>query len=104
MRSTFRRSSDHLAAIDRVTAWTRARFNLPEADAVLVAEVSCALPGCAPLETVIAFWSGVDATGQPRRHHHKIFKPVEAVTEHDLPPAWMKPALATLEDFECGCC
>ena len=32
-------------------------FALPEESAILVAEVTCAVPGCPPIETVIAFWS-----------------------------------------------
>ena len=50
--------------------------------AILVAEVACAVPGCPPIETVIAFWS------EERRHHFKVFKPVAEVTEDDLPPYW----------------
>src|SRR5262245_50444578 len=61
---------EHLAAIDRVREWTRARFALAEDIAILVSEVACALPGCPPLETVIAFWEG------GLRYHFKIFKPV----------------------------
>ena len=57
------------------------------------------LPGCPPLETVIAFWTEGD-----RRHHFKVFKPVAEVVLDDLPPAWMKDALAVPEGFECDCC
>jgi hypothetical protein len=85
-------------ALDRVREWTRARFNLPNDAAVLVAEIACAMPGCPPLETVIAFWSG------ERRHHTKVFKPVAEVIEDDLPPGWMKQALAVRDDLECDCC
>ena len=61
------------AALDRVREWVRARFTLGEA-AILVAEVACAVPGCPPIETVIAFWS------DERRHHFKVFKPVAEVS------------------------
>jgi hypothetical protein len=88
---------DHLRALDRVRAWVRARFSLGDG-AILVAEVACAVPGCPPIETVIAFWS------EERRHHFKVFKPVAAVTEDDLPPYWMKRALAGSDDFQCECC
>ena len=47
----------HAAALDRVRAWTRLRFGLPDEAAVLVAEIACALPGCPPLETVVVFWT-----------------------------------------------
>src|SRR5262245_26972074 len=65
-----KRGPEHMAALDRVREWTRARFSLAVDAAILVSEVACALPGCPPLETVIAFWDG----GQ--RYHFKIFKPV----------------------------
>ena len=92
------KSPQHREALDRVREWTRSRFELGEDAAILVAEVACAVPGCPPLETVIAFWSG------GRRHHTKVFKPVREVTEDDLPPRWMKDAIAVPDDFECDCC
>ena len=88
----------HDAAAEQVRAWTRQRFALPEDAVVMVAEVTCAVPGCPPLETVIAFW--VEST----RHHFKVFKPLEQVAEDDLPPAWLKNALADSEGFGCECC
>ena len=92
-----KRSLEHSAALDRVREWVRARFSLGEA-AVLVAEVACAVPGCPPIETVIAFWS------EERRHHFKVFKPVAEVTDGDLPPYWLKRSLAVSDDFQCECC
>jgi nitrate reductase delta subunit len=97
--NTFNRGSDHLAALDRVKVWTRARFELPEHATILVSEVTCALPGCPPLHTVIVFWSD-DAT----RHQLKLFKTVVEVTLDDLPPAWMKPALVALDGIDDACC
>ena len=94
-----KRGPEHAAAAERVREWTRARFKLPEDAAVLVAEVTCAVPGCPPLETVVAFW-----TGNAQRHHFKVFKPLEQVVEDDLPPAWLKNALADVEGFGCECC
>lgn len=91
------RNPDHSRALDRVREWARERFELGEG-AILVAEVACAVPGCPPIETVIAFWS------DERRHHFKVFKPVAAVTTDDLPPRWYKPALAVPDEFECTCC
>jgi hypothetical protein len=29
---------------------------------------------------------------------------VAEVTDDDLPPRWLKPALAVPDDFECECC
>jgi nitrate reductase delta subunit len=92
-----KRGPDHSAALDRIREWVRLRYSLGDA-AILVAEMACAVPGCPPVETVIAFWSG------ERRHHFKVFRPVAEVTEGDLPPAWYKPALAVPDDFWCDCC
>jgi hypothetical protein len=92
-----KKSPEHTAALDRVREGVRARFSLDEG-AILVAEVACAVPGCPPIETVIAFWT------DEQRHHFKVFKPVAEVTEDDLPPYWMKRALAVSDDFECECC
>jgi len=94
-----RKRPEHLAAIDRVRDWTRERFKLPDDAAILVTEVTCALPGCPPLETVVAFWTAADT-----RHHFKVFKPVAEVVEDDLPPSWMKNALIVVEGFGCECC
>ena len=93
-----KKGAAHGAALDRVRAWTRERFRLPEEAAILVAEINCAVPGCPPLETVIAFWA------DERRHHFKIFKPVADVVSDDLPPAWLKDALVVPDGFECDCC
>ena len=97
MRAFAKKNPKHFAALGRVREWVRARFSLGETT-ILVAEVACAVPGCPPIETVIAFWS------EERRHHFKVFKPVAAVTEDDLPPSWLKPALAVSDDFQCECC
>jgi nitrate reductase delta subunit len=94
-----RKRPEHLAAIDRVRGWTRERFKLPDDAAIMVTEVTCALPGCPPLETVVAFWTAADT-----RHHFKVFKPVAEVVEDDLPPSWMKNALIMVEGFGCECC
>jgi hypothetical protein len=85
-------------AVARVQTWTRERFALPEGSAIMVAELACALPGCPPLETVVGFWVG------ERHHHFKVFKPLEAVARDDLPPSWLRDALAVPGGFECGCC
>lgn len=91
------------AAFEQVQAWVRERFSLPEGSAVLVTEWVCALPGCPPLETVIAFWTETPAP-KPLRHHYKVFKPVQKVVPDDLPPYWMKNALAVPPDWACDCC
>ncbi len=86
-------------AIARVKAMARARFRLTDDDAVMVTEIECGVPGCPPLETIIAFW-----TDETKRHHTKVFKPVAEVVDDDLPPWWMKDALAAEEIFGCPCC
>ena len=93
-----RKGPAHLAAVERLKDWTRERFSLGGDDTVVVTETASGLPGCPPLETVVGFWTG------GARHHFKVFKPVEAVAADDLPPAWMKPALALAEGIECACC
>lgn len=94
-----KKSAGHLQAVRQVKGWTRERFSLGEDAAVMVSEVSCAVPGCPPLETVVAFWTDGD-----QRHHFKLFKPVEEVVPDDLPPAWLKPSLRVLEGAGCDCC
>jgi hypothetical protein len=98
MLGFIKKSPEHLAALDRVREWTRARFSLAEDVTILVSEVACMLPGCPPLETVIVFWDA------DTRHHFKIFKPVAEVVHDDLPFAWLKDALAVPDDFVCDCC
>src|SRR5215475_14785772 len=95
----FKRSAGHAADLDRVREWTRARFGLGAETTVLVAQVACQLPGCPPLETVVAFW-----TDDNQRHQFKVFKRVEEVAEDDIPPAWLKSALMVDEDADLDCC
>ena len=95
-------SAQHLAGVLQVADWARGRFSLPPEATVLVSELECALPGCPPLETVIAFWTGPPE--RPQRHQHKVFKPLLQVQQDDLPPYWMKDALAVAADFASDCC
>jgi nitrate reductase delta subunit len=81
-----------------VRAWTRQRFALTAEDAILVSEVACRVPGCPPVETVVAFWIG------ETRHHFKFFKPAREVAFDDFPPSWLRNALAVPAGFECDCC
>jgi hypothetical protein len=99
MLGFLKKSAAQRDAIRRVKAWTRERFHLSEDTAILVSELACAVPGCPPIETVVAFWT----EGELRRHF-KIFKPVAEVAEDDLPPRWMKDALVETEVFGCPCC
>jgi hypothetical protein len=92
-------NAEHREALARVREWTRARFALDAETTILVAEVACGLPGCPPRETVVAFW-----TPDAVRHHFKVFKEVADVVEDDLPPAFMREALADQEGVGCDCC
>jgi hypothetical protein len=80
-------------------AWTRERFSLLSDTTLLVSEVESATPGFPPLHTVVAFW-----TAERRHYHFRIFKPLQEVTQEDLPPAWYKEALAVNEPLQCDCC
>jgi hypothetical protein len=99
MLTSFKKPAVARPALDRVKRWTRQRFALPKGAPVFVSEVTCAVPGCPPLETVVAFWTDGDT-----RHHFKIFKPVAEVVEDDLPPHWMKSALVATDMLGCECC
>lgn len=94
-----KKSPEHFQALDRVKEWTRERFKLPAEAVILVSEIACAVPGCPPLETVVAFWTA-DAT----RHHFKLFKPVAEVVDDDLPYTWLMNSLAVPEGYGCECC
>jgi hypothetical protein len=97
MRSPMRRP-DHGVASERVREWTQARFNLAQGETIMVSEISCTVPGCPPIETVVVFWTDLG------RHHFKIFKPLANVVEDDLPPAFMKNALVAIDGIDCACC
>jgi nitrate reductase delta subunit len=92
----------HDAAVAQVEAWVRERFRLPPEATVMVSELACQVPGCPPLETVVAYWT--DSAGEAVRHHLKVFKPVQQVQPDDLPPWWMRDALAVPPDWACDCC
>jgi nitrate reductase delta subunit len=93
-----RKGEGHLQALERVREWVRERFKLTPETAIMVSEIACNLPGCPPLETVVAFWEN------EQRHHFKLFKAVEEVSYDNLPFAWMKESLVVPEGFGCECC
>ena len=99
MLAPFNKSPDRAAAASRVKHWTRERFRLGGDATILVTELESATPGFPPLTTVVAFWSA------ERKHYHfRVFKPLEDVTETDVPPAWYREALAVTPGVDCGCC
>jgi hypothetical protein len=99
MFQSFRKSPREREAIARVSGWTTARFALSASATVMVAEVNCQVPGCPPIETVVAFWTDPDT-----RYRFKIFKPVAEIIEDDLPVSWLLPSLLDEEDLGCDCC
>jgi nitrate reductase delta subunit len=99
MLRSLRKTDAQREAAQRVKRWTRERFELPPDAVVFVSEMACGLPGCPPLETVVAFWSAADT-----RHHFKVFKPLAEVIEEDLPPSWLKNALIVGDDVSSDCC
>ena len=98
MLGFIKKDRQNSALTERMRGWTRRRFELTDDETVMVSEIACQVPGCPPIETHVVFWT---AAG---RHHFKIFKPIAAVSEDDLPPAFMKNALLALEGFDCDCC
>ena len=93
-----RKSPERIDAVERIEAWTRERFGFARGAQVHVWELACAVPGCPPVETVVLF----EIVGQ--RYQFKVFKPLAEVLEDDLPPAFMKNALADLDGIDCDCC
>lgn len=65
----------------------------------MVADVRCQVPGCPPVETIVAFWWQDSA-----RYRFKVFKPLADVKEADIPVKWLLPALEDYGDLGCDCC
>ena len=86
-----------LAALEAVQDWTRLRFRLAPQAAILVSEVACRLPGCPPLETVVAFWTEDD-----RRHQFKLYKPLRDVRYDDI--GWLIGSPASHDGSSWDCC
>ena len=93
------RGAAHLAAVERLKDWTRARFVLSQDETVTVTQAAPSAPGFPPVETLVSFWT---TDGTP--HHFKVFKPAEEIVEDDMPPPWMKAALAGAPGVSCSCC
>ena len=98
-RGSQRHRPERLQAVERLQAWTRERFALDDDSVVMASEVVCAVPGCPPLETVVAFWTTPQA-----RHHFRVFKPIEQIVPDDLPYSWQKPTLLATVALGCECC
>ncbi len=92
-------NAGRIEAMGRLKDWTRDRFGLPADATILVSEMACALPGFPPRETHVLFLAGGG-----KRHHFKVFKPVMAIGQEDLPYAWLKDTLVIPEGAGCDCC
>ena len=86
-----------LPCLEALQGWTRRRFKLPVEAPVLVSEVACTVPGCPPLETVVAFWTADD-----RRHQFKLYKPLREVLYDDV--GWLMGSPASHEGSAWDCC
>jgi hypothetical protein len=84
-------------AIVSIQAWTRHRFKLDSTAAVLVSEVACRVPGCPPLETVVAFWTGDDS-----RHQFRLLKPLADVRYDDI--GWLFGTPTAHDASTWSCC
>lgn len=67
-----------LDIVENIQGWTRLRFKLPQDAPVLVSEIACTMPLCAPLETAIAFWTA------DKRHQFKLYKPMAEIIYDDI--------------------
>ena len=85
-----------LAAITSIQGWTRRRFKLDEAASVLVSEVTCRMPGCPPLETVVAFWTEGD-----NRHQFRLLKPLLEVSYDDVGWLFGSPSAHDAPTWDC---
>lgn len=63
----------------RIKEWVRAHYKVPEEIPVIVVEVYCDLPGCAPIETHIAI---LDPAG---RRQYKLGRPMKEIYKEDMP-------------------
>lgn len=62
----------------QIKEWVRAHYQVPEAVPVLVTEIRCDQPGCAPVETLIAI---LDPAG---RRQFKSMRPMREVKKEDI--------------------
>jgi hypothetical protein len=88
-----RNSPADAQALDRVRTWTRERFKLADEVPIVVAEIACGLPGCPPLETVVAFWTAdrrpaLAACGPSRGGSTNVASGPRAGSASGRPEAW----------------
>lgn len=85
-----------LTAVENIQDWTRRRFKLPSDAPVLVSEVACAMPLCAPLETAVAFWTA------DKRHQFRLYKPMAEIIYDDI--GWLMGSPADHDRTIWDCC
>ena len=88
--------TENVPHIERVEAYVRSRFVIPDASIVLVSESTGKLPGYPSREVTVRFWIGED------RYRFRLFKRAAEINEDDLPPRWMLASLA--DDGDADCC
>ena len=72
------RSPADPAQVSRIKAWAQELLTTDPAVPMLVTELRCTEPGCAPLETVIALLSGLCTV------QYTVHKPLSDVCRDDL--------------------
>lgn len=63
----------------QIKEWVRAHYNLPETITVLVAEIFCDQPGCAPVETHVAILK------DSGREQFRMMRPMKEIIKQDIP-------------------
>jgi hypothetical protein len=63
----------------QIKEWVRAHFKVPPEVVVLVTEIYCDMPGCAPIETLVAI---LDPAG---RKQYRSKRPMKEVKKEDIP-------------------
>ena len=62
----------------RIKEWVRSHFEVPEEIPIIVSEIRCDQPGCAPVETIIAI---LEEAG---RRQFKAPRPMKEVIKEDM--------------------
>jgi hypothetical protein len=63
----------------QIKEWVRTHYNLPETVTVLVAEIFCDQPGCAPVETHVAILK------DSGREQFRMMRPMKEIIKQDFP-------------------
>ncbi len=63
----------------QIKEWVRKHFKVPEEIPILVTEIYCDQPGCAPIETLVAILD------RDERKQYKSMRPMKEVKKEDIP-------------------